>query len=679
MSFFEFDSSTIVVRCMGLSRWLVLVVTLAAGALAATTKTPSLARSPNIILITLDTTRADRMGFLGSKRGLTPNLDSLARQSVVFTRAYAQAPLTPPSHASILTGTYPQFHQINDMQATLEKDLPYLPEIFHKHGYHTAAFVGAIVLEPEAPYVPGFDRGFDTYDAGFHDEGPGEDRFATVQRHGSVVVSHALAWLTKHPKRPFFLWVHLYDAHDPYDPPEPYKTRYAADPYDGGIAYEDAAVGKFLSQLKLRGLYDGSIVAVMADHGESLGAHGEDTHGVFLYDETIRVPLLIKLPGAADGGKKIENRVELVDVAPTILQKSGLEIPAQMQGESLLGVIDTRSGTNSAATVWHDRPAYSQAEYPLDFGWSALRSLRSEKYLYIQAPRRELYVEAEDPQAERNLAASSTAVADTLESQLQALVRNTLGTREIPHPVLDISAEASLGALGYVSGAGNDPKAQVSGGPDPKDRVEVANMVHRAEVLHQNMQFDEAVDLLERTIAKNPTANFYIKLGTWLMQKEDFPRAVTALRKALEIDPRSTGARFLLGKNLMLTHNYEAAIPELENVIDRIPNAIDVHSFLQYAYAQANRPADAIRECRTVLRYIPDDYGSYLILGQSLARTGDPQGGVEALKKAALIEPQDPRPHSELATIYDQTGKKTDAEQQRAEADRLTIEHARRE
>src|ERR1035441_3422317 len=214
---------------MGVVRWL-LIVFVSACATAATSKIPApKTTSPNIILITLDTTRADRMGFLGSTRGLTPNLDALAKQSVVFTRAYSQFPLTPPSHATILSGTYPQFHRVNDMQMPLPEDVPYTPAILRAHGYKTAAFLGSIVLEPHPPYAPGFDRGFDTYDAGFHSEGPGEDRYSTAQRRGAEVVGHALAWLTKHPKGPFFIWVHLYDAHDPYDPPEPYKTRYRSE------------------------------------------------------------------------------------------------------------------------------------------------------------------------------------------------------------------------------------------------------------------------------------------------------------------------------------------------------------------------------------------------------------------------------------------------------------------
>jgi choline-sulfatase len=657
---------------MAVIRWLFVVV-LTTSALAASPKTArSIPKSPNIVLITLDTTRADRMGFLGSKRGLTPNLDGLAKQSVAFTRAYAQVPLTPPSHATILTGTYPQFHQVNNMQTPLATDLPYGPEILRAHGYQTAAFIGSIVLEPEPPYAPGFDRGFDTYDAGFQTEGPGADRYHTAQRRGTEVVAHALAWLTKHSKGPFFVWIHLYDAHDPYDPPEPYKTRYSSAPYDGAIAYEDEAVGRLLRQLKLRGLYDDAIMAIMADHGESLGAHGEDTHGVFLYDETIHVPLLIKFPHAAAAGKKIESRVELVDVMPTLLQGARVAVPQEMQGESLLDLVKADTEGGNPAEVWHSRPAYSQAEYPHDtFGWSALRSLRSEKYLYVQAPHRELYDETSDPKAGHNLASSSTAVSDTLALELQALRQKTASTHEAPKTTLDPTAQEKLGALGYMAAAGNSSKTESDQGPDPKDKIEIANMIHRAEVLQQDMHSDESIALLEQVIAKNPTSSFYEKLGTWLMRKQEFSEAIPPLRKALEMDPDSNGARFLMGKCLLTTQDYDAAIPVLEKLVAKVPNAVEAHSFLQLAYARTNRPADAIKECQIVLRYEPDDYGSYLILGQSLARSGDPQAGVATLNKAASMEPRDPTPHAWLADIYDQMGKKAEAEQQRAEAERL--------
>src|SRR6266853_1685386 len=187
------------------------------------------AAPPNIILITLDTTRADRMGFLGSQRGLTPNLDALAKQSVVFTRAYAQVPLTTPSHAALLTGTYPQFSHLEDLGAPLGKDLPYLPDLLQKHGYHTAAFLGAYILDPAAA-AHGFDRGFDVYDGHFHQRKPGEDRYKSVERRAEEVANRALGWLSRHQQRPLFIWLHFYDAHDPYDPPEPFKTHYASAP-----------------------------------------------------------------------------------------------------------------------------------------------------------------------------------------------------------------------------------------------------------------------------------------------------------------------------------------------------------------------------------------------------------------------------------------------------------------
>src|SRR6202162_2572994 len=309
---------------------------LAACASTASTAPPTSAASPrpNIVLITLDTTRADRMGFLGSERGLTPNLDELARRGVVFSRAYAQVPLTTPSHTIILTGTYPEFNHVNYMGDPLGKALPFLPEILHRNGYRTAAFVGALVLDPRK-LAPGFERGFDIYDAGFHRRRGSEDRYHSLERRGEEVVNRALAWLSKHPAGPFFLWVHLYDPHDPYDPPEPYRTRYQAEPYDGEIAYTDSVVGKLIGELRTRGLFDGSVIAVMADHGEAFGEHGEMHHGIFLYDETIHVPLLIKLP-RQHTARHVETRVGLVDVAPSILRAAHIPVPDAMQGQSVL-------------------------------------------------------------------------------------------------------------------------------------------------------------------------------------------------------------------------------------------------------------------------------------------------------------------------------------------------------
>ena len=669
-------------------RWLSFILLLTTAALAAVPPrtSSSTRKSPNIILITLDTTRADRMGFLGSKRGLTPNLDDLANQSAVFTHAYAQVPITTSSHATILTGTYPQFHQVNTFGAPLATDLPYAPEILKASGYHTAAFLGSIILNPAPAYAPGFDRGFDTYDAGFHNERPGQDRYRTVQRRGEEVVKRALAWMARHPNGPFFAWVHLYDAHDPYDPPEPYKTRYAAALYDGAIAYQDAAVGKLLSQLKARGLYEGAVIAVMADHGESLGAHGEDTHGMFLYDETIRVPLVIKLPHGESAGKRIESRVELADVLPTLLEASGIPVPKEVQGQSLLGMMTARGAAedspaaeasttakgSSAADTWRDRPAYAETDYPhTEFGWSALRSLRTGKYLYIQAPRRELYDEAADSEAVRNLAPTSAAVVDTLASQVEAFRQKTASKRQAPEWALDPAAQEKLGALGYMAGGHGWKTGPLEQGPDPKDKIEIANMIHRAEVLQQDMHSDESIALLQEVMAKEPQLALYGKLGEWLMRKGEFQKAVPVLRKAVEADPYSPMARVAVAKALMGSGDFEGAVPELEFAAARVPNLADAQVLLELAYARTNRVPETIQQCKVVLQLLPDHFGSYLTLGRFLELSGDLKGAVTNLRKAAALEPKAPDPHLILSDVYGHLGRKADAQRERTQAERL--------
>jgi arylsulfatase A-like enzyme/Flp pilus assembly protein TadD len=628
------------------------------------------ATRPNIVLITLDTTRADRMGFLGSKRGLTPSLDALARQSVVFTRAYAQAPLTPTSHATILTGTYPQFHQVNDFRVPLARELPYAPDVLRAHGYHTAAFVGSIVLDPSPAYAPGFDRGFDTYDAGFHYQGPGENHYRTVERRGGVVVAHALAWLKKHPKGPFFIWVHLYDPHDPYDPPEPYKSRYAKEPYDGEIAYVDSAVGRLFRELKMRGQYDGAMIAVMADHGESLGAHGEDTHGVFLYDETIHVPLVLKLPRPAGAGQRVESRVELVDVLPTLLQELGIAIPSEVQGESLLPLIA------GAANARLDRSAYAETDYPRTaFGWSAEQSLRTGKYLYVEAPRAELYDQNADPGELDNLSASGApnAVRRTLAAQLGLFRAKTRSTGPAPQAVADPAAEEKLAALGYASGGVPASTPASKSGVDAKDKIQIANMVHQANALRESGHFQDAADILTRVIAKEPgLTGMYAKLGDNLLDLKQYDQAIPVLRKGLERDLDSPTAHLRLAKALMGAGDFAGAVPELEFAVNRMPNFADAHVFLEMAYARTNRIPETIKECKIVLEFLPNHFGSYLILGRFLELSGDLQGAVTNLKKAASLQPTAPDPHIILADAYTRLGLAADAARELAIVRRLT-------
>jgi arylsulfatase A-like enzyme/cytochrome c-type biogenesis protein CcmH/NrfG len=664
---------------------------LAASALASAVAPPP----PNVILITLDTVRADRMGFLGSKRGLTPNLDALARQSIVFTRAYSQVPLTAPSHATILTGTYPQFHQVSDFQVPLAKELPYAPAILGAQGYHTAAFVGAMVLDPSSDFAPGFERGFDTYDAGFRTRYHGDDRYRTTERRGGEVVAHALAWLDhaglnqagskpaglkQSPRGPFFLWVHLYDAHHPYDPPQPYKSKYASAPYDGEIAYVDSIVEKLLSQLRARGLYEGSIIAVMADHGEALGEHGEDTHGIFLYDETIHVPLLIKLPGDAgkqSAGKRIETRVGLVDVLPTILQAASVAVPREVQGESLLDLMQA-TATPTPASAQADRPAYAETDYPhRAYRWSSLRAWRTGKYLYVQAPRPELYDQAADPKSERDLSAVAAAVTSTLAGQLQAFRQKTSNTKEAPQSVVDPAAQEKLAALGYMA---TDPNATKPGskdlGADPKDKIDIANLSSRANFLVEEERYPAAVPLLEQLIAKDAGAPVpYSQLGRSYVAMREYGKAVPVLRKVVELNPNSATPHFQLGVALLASENVAAAVPELEIALDKAPHWDEAHLLLANAYAQTDRTREAIIECEKVLEGDPDNYAALLFEGRVLILTKHADTALPRLEKASELAPDAPEPHQYLADAYGQLGQKKEAARQQFLAKRLATNH----
>ncbi len=623
------------------------------------------------------------MGFLGSKRGLTPNLDALARQSVVFTRAYSQVPLTTASHATILTGTYPQFHQVNDFGVPLAADLPYAPYIFRGNGYHTAAFVGSLVLDPETRSAPGFERGFDTYDAGFHRRRPDEDRYHAIERRGGEVVAHALTWLSGHQQGHFFIWIHLYDAHDPYEAPEPYKSRYAAAPYDGEIAYVDSVVGKLLTQLRAHGLYDGALIAVMADHGEALGEHGETTHGIFLYDETIHVPLLFKLPGERSAGKHVETRAGLVDVLPTILETAGIDIPKEVQGESLLPFIAlTKTGgaaggaSGKAIEQPHDRPAYAESDYPhRTFGWSSLRSLRTGKYLYIEAPRKELYDQAVDVNAEHNLAASSVAVSGTLASQLDDLRQKTSTTKDAPKVVADPGLQERLNALGYIaSDSANQAMPGIKDtGADPKDKVDVVNLLHRAEMLREETHFKESVPLLEQVIALEPNLPItYLQLGTSLTVLKEYEKAVPVLRKAVEMRPDLTVPRYQLGSALFETGDFAGAAIQLETAVARSPDWVEAHFSLATAYARADRLPDAIPEYEKVIELRPNHFGAHLLLGRALALSGNPTAAIPNLQRAAALQPKSPEPHGFLADAYLELGQQADADRERAVAQELS-------
>lgn len=532
---------------------------------------------PNIVLITLDSARADRMGFLGANTKITPSLDSLARQVMVFEQAYSQAPLTVVSHATILSGTYPQTHRVTEFGARLAPALPFVPDLLHARGYHTAAFVGSMALDPRNGLAPGFDRGFNLYDAGFQRAQRGKSSW--VERPAAQVVARAKAWLARTPPSPFFLWLQLNDPQDA-----------SATSYNAAVTSADAAVGLLIAALRTAKVFDDALIVIASDHGESLGAHGEETHGVFLYDETVHVPLLLKLPQNQSGGKRVTARTRLVDVAPTILEIAGVPVPSQMQGQSLLRIAKANA----------DQPVYSISNFPEQaFGWSALESWRAGKYLYIKAPKPELYDLSADPGATHNLAQASKATLETIASQLDAFDRrftdsgNASGSSQ-----LTSSEMQKLASLGYVGlQKSHAPVSAAATGTDPKDGIAAANRILSALALLNDGRPEKAVAILQPVLADS--AKMYLAqfaMGAALARQQEYPRAIEHLRHAIELQPDSTWAHYEMGSSLLKTGDYKTAVIHLEIASSRLPEFAEAHSLLAQAYEHLGRPEDAKRE-----------------------------------------------------------------------------------
>jgi len=635
---------------------------IAALVLALVVLRPHAQSRPNILLITLDTTRADRMGFLGSTRGTTPSLDAIARESVVFTRAFAQAPITPVSHATILTGLYPGAHRVTDFGLPLPAAVPYLPAVLHDAGYHTGAFTGALVLDPAAGLAPGFDRGFDRYDAGFRIKRPADNRYQTVERRGDEVMRRALSWI-EDTAPPFFAWIHLYDPHEPYDPPGDLRDRFAKAPYDGEIAAVDRVVGSLVTALRGRSQLDSTVLAVAADHGEALGDHGENTHGVFLYDETLHVPFLLRLPGKASAGTRVTTRVRLVDLAPTLLQASSLAIPATMQGESLLPLLK-----NTGA---EDRPVYAETDYPRRaFGWSPLASWRADRFLFVRAPRRELYDLVADPGESRNLAETRDRVAAAIDAELEQFIRRTVGAAGPSSGPIDPAVAERLAALGYVSSGGTS--SSFARGVDPKDRIDVANALQSAVLGVENGEFARAIPLLERVTASEPGIQIaQLHLGVARVRQRQFARAIAPLEKAIALQPDAMMAHYELGVAQYETGDLKSAAAHFEVVVKRAPKWADARYSLGSVLARIDRVADAVSELRAALDLEPRHFRANLLLGRILTLQDQPQEGISHLRIAVTIQPSSAEAHQFLADAYEKSGNPAEAAKERARAQAL--------
>jgi arylsulfatase A-like enzyme/Tfp pilus assembly protein PilF len=566
---------------------------------------------PPIILVTIDTLRADRLGAYGSRQGLTPTLDRLAQNAVRFTAAVTQVPLTLPAHATMLTGLHPARHGIRTNDGyRLAPGVPTLADALRNRGYATGAFIGGAPLQSAS----GLARGFDRYDDDFLRAA------GAVERPADEVVRSAAAWIDQHRSQPFFAWLHLFDPHSPYTPPPPFAEAHPAAPYDGEVAYADAAIGRLFDELQRANLFPSAAVIVVADHGESLGEHGERTHGTFLYDATVRVPLLIKLAGAT-GSRIVTVPVEAADLAPTIAAIAGADVDAA-DGQNLLPLI----GGDSAGDP--DRPAYAESYYQnVLLGWSPLRAVRTARWKFVEAPHPELYDLEGDPNEVRNLVNDRAGLAAGLQRSLPAPAGGVAGAR----PAGGDAAER-LRSLGYVSGSTSATPG--SRAIDPKDRLEV---------------WDEIEDGIDRL-------------------RRDPQGAQQAFARALRLDPGNGLAMkyladlsFGAGRLAEAREGYRRAIAARFRHPDAFVNLA--------AIAEREGRLDEAREALTqALQLNEADADAWNRLGSIEAGRGDLDAARRAFTSGIAAEPTRAELHYNLALVERRAGNEPAAEAHLKEA-----------
>lgn len=678
-----------------------------------------------IVVISIDTLRADRMPIYGYAAGRTPAIDAFAKDAVTFDRAYAHAPQTLPSHASMFTGQLPFAHAVRDnLGFTLSQDAVTLPEVLSQAGYTTGGFVSSFVLRAET----GIHQGFATYDAQFpaaaSDRSPGQ-----VQRPGVQTLEATDRWLDTLTDTRAFAFFHIYEPHKPYAPPASYQG--LPDPYDGEVAYSDEIVGRLLASLKRRGWYDNATIVITADHGEGLGDHGEEEHGLFLYDEVMRVPLLIKLPGNQGGGERRREPVQHIDLVPTLTMMAKAETPAGLQGRNLLPLLEG-SGTIAPQGI------YAEALYArYHFGWSELTSLTDERYRYIRAPREELYDLELDPGERTNLIADRAPAAAALRSALATLVADRPITA--PSAVSDADRQR-LAALGYVGTQNTAPAATTGALPDPKDKAHVLQM-YRAAIDHLSaLRFAEGAQGLAAILKDDPgMTDVWSQYAATLVRLGRLPEAYSAWREVVarkpdepsgllgaaavlvslnRLDeartyaelaiPRAAAAAHQALANIALSQgndaealrqaalaeaadptlpmtvmvqglvqynrsDYAAAVPLLEQARRRFAQrpiqAGDLHFFLGDALARLERYTEAEPMLREEIRLYPQNIRARTGLAMLLAATGRTAEADRALTELLQVSPS-PETHRTAADLYTMFGMPARAASVRAAAPR---------
>jgi arylsulfatase A-like enzyme/Tfp pilus assembly protein PilF len=614
----------------------------------------------NVLLVTLDTTRADRLGCYGYTHGTTPTLDALAAGGTLLQHAYAQVPVTLPSHCSIFTGKYPREHGVrNNGRESLSPNYETLASVFKQRGYRTGAFVGSFVLDSRF----GLNQGFDAYDADMG-EVPPDTNWLEVERRADVVTDRALKWLGLGENRPFFCWIHYYDPHDPYDPPPAFRQRFA-DPYDGEIAFVDSQFRRVMDWLGGANLTSKTLIVVVGDHGESLGEHGEHGHGVFLYDVGLHVPMLFAHPGVIAAGKQVATDVELVDVFPTILELMNWPAPEGLSSRSLVPAFEGRLDA---------RDCYAESLYVLDaYGWAEQHCVMTPRWKYISSTRPELFDRQADLQEKNNLALERPDVAKELSGLLRQYYQS-LSPGQAGQVELSTAALKSLEALGYVGGSRTDQAEQflTPGLPDPKDLLDVVAELQAARKLLREERSAEAITLLTRAAERSPGSRLiHYNLGVGLLEAGQVEAAIAELDAALRIDPRYAEALLSLGDAMLTLRQFdkaaeyyrgaaalrehfmdayarlgralqdgghvEDALTAYRKALDLSPGYADVHAEIGELLLRQNQVPEAIRHLREAVRLKPNLGTALNHLGIALAQQGQVAEAKEAFRKATQI------------------------------------------
>jgi choline-sulfatase len=643
---------------------LVLGSLLAAAAAARGHGWPEKPPRPDVFLITIDTLRSDHVHCYGYEGIQTPALDQLARQGIRFTHAFTPSPITNASHASILTGLLPSSHGVSDFGVPLAADHSTLAEVLHRQGYRTAAFIGSVILDSKT-LAPGFDRGFEFYD-NFPEKTETKSRWGRIERRGVDVAARAETWLNGHA-HPYFVWVHLYDPHDPYEPPPPYSDTYKDHLYDGEIAYADSALGHFLDYLEKQNWYEEALIMVVGDHGEGLGEHGEDTHGIFLYDSTTHVPLIMKLPGEQEAGRVADEQVRTTDIMPTVLELLGIAAPAGLDGTSLRPSI---TGSERGPRI-----AFGETDYPLHFGWAPLRSVRNEGFKFIEAPRPELYDLSSDPGELRNRYVPWDSRTQQLRKMLRELsAKSPPAGKPSPASVASGTVE-ELRALGYLGPADARSSTDVpepSLLPDPKDKIQEQNLLHIAMMASEDGQTAKARAALEKLLQLDEVSEIaLLQLGRLEMESKNYGKAVRyfegawklrpddaaaaldygralersgdlagarrALQASLKLDAKQLSARLLLGQVYLESNDANSAESEFEAAILLQPASVEAQTGLAKALLGEKKFVDAAGFLEESTRSSANNAELFELLATAYAGLGKPEAAERAREQARKI------------------------------------------